>query len=241
MYKCKYCNQDFENKQKLARHVQACGANPKNIKLECPKCHKLFYWTRLKYHLAHCEPKASHTGRGQNWAKGLTKETSLSVRKSTEGKKQYYKTHVSSWTGKKHSEETKQLISQKLLEYNHSDNPRNLHSKGGWYDGVYHMSTWELAYYIYCKDNNRQISRCINRFKYQYNNKNHYYTPDYLVDGQYVEIKGRETAKDLVKYDAVRAAGSILVVLYEKDIKECIDYVLKTYKVVKLTELYQKV
>jgi hypothetical protein len=34
-------------------------------------------------------------------------------------------------TGKHLSEETKALISEKLLNYNHSDNPRNLHSKGG--------------------------------------------------------------------------------------------------------------
>ena len=45
MYKCKYCSKEFETKQKLARHIQACELNPTNVKMECPKCHKLFYWT----------------------------------------------------------------------------------------------------------------------------------------------------------------------------------------------------
>ena len=43
MYKCKYCSKEFETKQKLARHIQACELNPTNVKVECPKCHKLFY------------------------------------------------------------------------------------------------------------------------------------------------------------------------------------------------------
>ena len=43
MYKCKYCSKEFEIKQKLARHIQACELNPANVKVECPKCHKLFY------------------------------------------------------------------------------------------------------------------------------------------------------------------------------------------------------
>ena len=69
MYKCKYCSKEFETKQKLARHIQACELNPTNVKVECPKCHKLFYWTRLKYHLAHCGPNNRNnrcTGKGQN-------------------------------------------------------------------------------------------------------------------------------------------------------------------------------
>lgn len=100
------------------------------------------------------------------------------------------------------------------------------------------MSTWELAYYIYCKDNNKQISRCTDRFKYKYNGKTHYYTPDYVVDGQYVEIKGREVEKDKVKYAAVRQSGKSIQVLYGTDIKPCIKYVLENYKVSKITELY---
>lgn len=241
MHKCKYCSKEFETKQKLARHIQACELNPTNVKIECPKCHKLFYWTRLKYHLAHCGPNNHnnrYTGRGKNWAKGLTAETSDVIKKISEGKKKFYETHPGPMTGKHLSEETKARISEKLLNYNHSDNPRNLHSKGGWYDGIYHMSTWELAYYIYCKDNNKQISRCTDRFKYKYNGKTHYYTPDYVVDGQYVEIKGREVEKDKVKYAAVRQSGKSIQVLYGTDIKPCIKYVLENYKVSKITELY---
>ena len=51
------------------------------------------------------------------WNKGLTKDTSESVAKHSESLKEYYKTHNGVWTGKKHSEETKQKISAARKKY----------------------------------------------------------------------------------------------------------------------------
>lgn len=198
---------------------------------------------RLNYHInCNCGKKSRsrYTGRGQNWAKGLTKETCESIKQTTEHLKEYYKTHTGTMTGRHQSPETKKQISEKLIQYNHSDNPRNLHSKGGWYDGIYHMSTWELAYYIYQKDHNIAINRCTDRFQYYYNNKKHFYTPDYIINDTYIEIKGREVEKDIYKYKAVEAVNKQIIVLYEKDIKLCINYVLDKYNIKKLTELYEK-
>lgn len=52
-----------------------------------------------------------------SWNKGLTKETNESVAKHAESLKEYYKTHKGSWTGKKHSEETKAKISAARKKY----------------------------------------------------------------------------------------------------------------------------
>lgn len=102
------------------------------------------------------------------------------------------------------------------------------------------MSTWELAYYIYCIDHNINIKRCADRFAYIYKNKKHYYTPDFIVNGQYIEIKGRETDKDIIKYEAVRAQHLSLRVIYKDEMFVYIDYVKKTYGVKTLTVLYTK-
>lgn len=51
-------------------------------------------------------------------------------------------------------------------------------------------SSWELAYYIWNKDQNNDIKRNHCSFTYNYNNEIHYYFPDFVVNGQLIEIKG---------------------------------------------------
>lgn len=100
------------------------------------------------------------------------------------------------------------------------------------------MSTYELAYYIYIKDNfpDKTIERCKDRFKYLFDGDSHFYTPDFIVDNEYIEIKGRETKKDLEKYKVV----DNLCVLHTEDISPMISYVIKKYRVKNLQDLYDK-
>ena len=58
------------------------------------------------------------------------------------------------------------------------------------YDGITFDSKPELAYYIYCIDNHMDISRCPESFEYFYNGKKHYYIPDFICNGELIEIKG---------------------------------------------------
>lgn len=58
------------------------------------------------------------------------------------------------------------------------------------YDDLYFDSKPELAFYIYCKDNGKDIIRCPRTFSYTYEGKEHYWVPDFIVDGKYIEIKG---------------------------------------------------
>lgn len=58
------------------------------------------------------------------------------------------------------------------------------------FDNICFDSSWELALYIYAKDHNEDIERCPCAFQYIYNDKIHYYYPDFRYKGNLVEIKG---------------------------------------------------
>jgi hypothetical protein len=55
------------------------------------------------------------------------------------------------------------------------------------YDNVHFDSSWELGFYIYCKDHNDSI--CRNQQPIQLKNGKNFY-PDFIVNEQLVEIKG---------------------------------------------------
>lgn len=53
-------------------------------------------------------------------------------------------------------------------------------------------SGWELAYFTWLSDNNKDFIYHPNvKFTYYDNGKEHTYRPDFVVDGTYIEIKGR--------------------------------------------------
>lgn len=51
-------------------------------------------------------------------------------------------------------------------------------------------SSWELAVWIWARDNNKIIVREPISFTYTFNNKTCHYFPDFEIDGQLVEVKG---------------------------------------------------
>lgn len=85
-------------------------------------------------------------------------------------------------------EKRKETISnfpkEKLLDI------RKKQSKKYYYDNLYFNSSWELAFWIYSKDNNKKIKYEPTHFEYYYDNKKHYYYPDFQVDDELIEIKG---------------------------------------------------
>ena len=58
------------------------------------------------------------------------------------------------------------------------------------FDGIYFDSSWELAYFIWLRDNKIKFEYHTRSLKYIVNGKEHYYFPDFIVEGRYVEIKG---------------------------------------------------
>ena len=206
---CQYCGKQCKNLNSLKQHECRCKLNPNKIK-----------------------DTLSNIG----WSKGLTKNTDDRIAKLSTSMKKYHENHSAAFTGHHHTDETKKKLSDLQLKYDHSSNARHSWAKMGYYDGIWMMSSWDLADYIYMKDLGSKIERCTKRYTYIYEGKEHNYTPDFIVDGKIIEIKGYETPKDYAKYEAV----DNLKVLYHKDIKPMIKYVINKYNVSSLDELYAR-
>lgn len=258
VFTCKYCGIQVTGKNSFVKHENHCNSNPykKSYKIStnkkdhtvyvCKFCKKECYGIlSLRAHERLCynnpDRALNNVEKGilkqSYWNKGLTKEDHPSILKQSSNLKSYYHSHLGPFQGKHHSEETKSKLSKYQIEYWHQDDNRRTFSKSGWYDGVYFMSSWELAYYIYQRDHEHKIQRCNQRFKYLYKDKEHYYYPDFIVDDHIiVEIKGFETPLDILKYSTVPN----ICVIRGTDIYQYVEYVQTTYGVKDITDLYDK-
>lgn len=97
--------------------------------------------------------------------------------------------------------------------------------KSGWYKGIKCDSSWELAFVIYHLDNNLKIERCKEKRKYIFENKEHYYFPDFITDEGIIEIKGFKTEQWLAK----EKQNPDIKVFYKNDIQPYIKYVTEKY------------
>ena len=111
------------------------------------------------------------------------------------------------------------------------------------YDSKSFDSSWELAFYIYCIDNNKTITRPTKKFAYDYNGTTHYYHPDFEVDGKLYEIKGSQFfKKDGTMqnpynheldglFEAKHQCGlkNGVIFITNEDIKKYFNYVNSTY------------
>lgn len=215
-----------------------------HIKIECPVCHKLITSNNIQKHISshktHPEYqthlltinnklfKEKHVAWNKGlvaWNKGLTKETCESIKKGSDT----YKKHLAAGLiipaqlGKPISKEVRKKISDSCLQHSregtwHKSLAKNAHCN---YKGIDFDSSWETAYAKYLDTNHILWERCKDRFLYKYQNKNHYYTPDfYLLNMQeYVEIKGYATGKDYAKWKQFPKKNK-LIILRGKDLVE---------------------
>ena len=217
---CCFCGKTCKNLNSLTNHERLCRSNPDGA---IQKSNLKQYHSKLA------------NGEISVWNRGLTKESDPRVASQAESQKEYYSMNPSGFTGKHHSDESKRKIALAQLLVDHDTHNRFSHGKRGYLDGMFFMSTWELAYYIYMRDHGHIIVRCPYKFDYVYEEKEHKYTPDFLVDNELiVEVKGWETDLDKLKYTLV----DNLQVLYYNDIKEYIQYVENHYNTKNLTTLY---
>lgn len=193
---CRYCSRNFSNNGGLVRHEKHCKSNPDRVQ-------------------AKISPNAGAKKGNVPWNKGKT--TSESHRKSIS----------ESLKGRKHSKETKKKLS-KIAKERGLGGITEGGGRGmkGRYKGFWCDSSWELAYLIYCLDKNIDINRNTERFPYEYMGENQYYIPDFIVEGEYVEIKGYVTEKWKAKQ---KYFPHKLRVLYKKDLKKYIDYAVDKY------------
>jgi len=108
------------------------------------------------------------------------------------------------------------------------------------YDGILFDSSWEIAFWIFCKDAGIDIKREPFMFTYQANGKQMTYIPDFEVFGAIVEIKGNQFKSDeygwinpwtkepmTEKYMCAVQHG--VVILYYEDIQPILEYISKKY------------
>lgn len=112
--------------------------------------------------------------------------------------------------------------------------PENMKRKGffkwGTYKGIHCDSSWELAYVMYNLYHDIEFERCRDHFTYyDKNGKSHEYFPDFIQDGEYIEIKNYSTETVELKLQAVIDKGHKIKVLYKKDISLYISYAKNTY------------
>ena len=222
-----------------------------NDLFECPICKKHFNKHGIKghYFLQHTEEGQQHKQSNNygfkgktGWNKGLTKENNKSILKGSETAKKRYASGeiINHWKGKHHKEEIKQKISEKLK----GNNNRYKENGGGncikgWYKGYWCDSLWELAYIIYCLDHKIHIERNLKGFEYEYKGKKHLYFPDFIVNEEYVEIKGLKSELTEVK---IKSVPNIRV-FYKEDLKHVFDYIKEKYNKTynSLQDLYDEI
>jgi hypothetical protein len=96
----------------------------------------------------------------------------------------------------------------------------------GWYKGFWLDSSWELAFLMFNLDNGIPIARNEVGFLYKYGKKELRYYPDFIVDGKYVEIKGKMDRKSKSK---IRQFPHELLVIGPLEIKMYLGYAKKKY------------
>ena len=99
------------------------------------------------------------------------------------------------------------------------------------YDGILFDSGWEIAYYIWLKDNHRTFKYHPKMIKYYDNmGKERRYFPDFEVEGKLIEIKN-ETLIETMSEEKKRKCleQNNVELLTRTDLKEVFDYVKQTY------------
>jgi hypothetical protein len=97
--------------------------------------------------------------------------------------------------------------------------------KSGWYKGVWCDSSYELAWVIYQLDHNKPFMRNKQGYDYVWNDKIHKYFPDFIQDGNVIEIKGFANSQTKQKFNSIPN----LVVLFREDLEKEFAYAETRY------------
>lgn len=174
-------------------------------KIQCPYCKKYFSKYGIKNHIAIVHENKKDRIPDRTGA-SISDETRIKLSNAAKNKwkdESYREAVTESLTNNPNNtgtaatvekeNERKKKISNKMKNNKNWVNSIDVSGRGkkGRYNGIFFASTWELAYIIFCIDNNISFIRNTKKFKYEFNNEIHYYIPDFILeDGTYVEIKG---------------------------------------------------
>lgn len=209
--------------------------------IKCTHCGKEYCKNGIGTHIwkNHTEEGIKHNPNigllfnRQIWNKGLTKETSESVRKSGETYTKRIKSGEikGSMVGRKHSQEVKDKISKKM----------SLNNKGGrckWYDYlkndgtlIHVQGSWELRFCKVLEFIDKDFIKVTSSLLKEpltwidLNNKSHCYTPDFYCPNidKFFEIKGFWWGNDKFKMEQIFKNYPNLNIELVKE-KELIEY-----------------
>ncbi len=195
---CQFCGKLCKNTRSWLNHERCCSKNPnRNYKNGM---------------LGKVSPK-----------KGKTADTDESIcrRASTLRKHLADGTVTPSFKGRKHSEATR----QKWKQNPNMGGKREGSGRGkkGKYRGYYCDSTWELAWLIYTLDQGQSPIRNTKGFEYIWEGQIHKYFPDFILDNEYIEIKGQKGPQWEAKVQAWQGP-QVLRIIDRSEIKPYLDY-----------------
>jgi hypothetical protein len=214
-------------------------------KIKCELCGYDIDTHQIKKHKSYCNglgPRRirKYSGKGKGWEKGKTFAELYGEKRAKEICNKISKKLIGKSTGKASTPE-KEEQRKKQISITGKLNPKcgglrkgSGRGKKGYYKGIWCDSSWELAWVIYNIEHDIKFKRNWEKFEYEYENKIHFYIPDFILENnQYIEIKGRRkiddlTEKELIKMNAFKEKNNLQILL-EKEIKPYIDYAIKKY------------
>ncbi len=212
-------------------------------KIKCIYCGKEYTKKGIGTHIWRNHEKGvgwnANNKNRKAWNKGLTKETCVSLQKTSNTYLQGIKEGriIPSFLGKKHSEETR----KKWSKNPNMGGLRKGSGRGikGWYKEFYCRSTWELAWLVFQIDNGIKVEKCNECFPYFIDGKQHLYYPDFVINGVYYEIKGYRDERVKEKILQFPSNKKLILIEGKKEIKQYLDYAVEKYGKEFWTSLYK--
>ena len=213
---CPHCGKIIKNRGAFVRHEPFCVDNP----------------NRIPYVQKGGKIKGKHYGNVA-WNRGKTYKQLVDEGVWTSEQVEHIISKMrecgSRSTGKASTYEGELQRRKKISKYakDHNGGYRKGSGRGkkGWYQGIFCDSSWELAYVIYCKDTGKSIKRCEERRSYTFEGVNKTYLPDFVVDGQVIEIKGYQTEQ----WKCKQVANPDVLVLGKNEMQPILDFVVAKY------------
>lgn len=199
---CCFCGKVCKTVEGLGKHQVSCYKNPNRIKISNPGSKNRVPWN-----------------------KGLKKETYVRVAIGTHRRNQYYLSHDGSFYGRKHSAETKKILSEIAIKNGIGG---HCYKNVIEYNGIKWDSSYEVSVAKSLDENNIQYERP-GRFKYVTpDGREHTYTPDiylptfdvYLDPKSDFLIENVNPAtgyKDTYKIQLASEQNNIRVIILDKD------------------------
>lgn len=228
---CAYCGQHAEYQLKSGKWCCKKSANscPANIKKNSKKIKALYsedgkYFNgKIKEYYYTEESRAK-----QGWSKGLSKYTDERIKERGDRLHQKYKNGelTPSRLGDHHSDEDKDKIVHGMTNFRPGKNLKGF--KHRWYKGYWCDSSWELAFIMYNLDHDIKFERNEQGFNYWYNGNFRRFYPDFIIDGEYIEIKGYSSEITDAKIQWF-PKNLVLKVYYKDDMDVYLKYAIETY------------